>query len=32
MYTFDSEGIEIAFDDKGKGGPVILLNGFPGYR
>jgi hypothetical protein len=35
MYTFDSDGIEIAFDDEGEGDPIIFkgaVMGFPGYR
>ena len=37
MYTFDSDGIEIAFDDEGEGegDPIIFrgaVMGFLGYR
>jgi len=35
MYTFDSDGIEIAVDDEGEGGPIVFrgaVMGFLGYR
>lgn len=32
MFTFDSNGIEIAFDDEGEGDPIILLHGFAADR
>lgn len=32
MYTFESQGYEIAFDDEGEGDPIILLHGFAADR
>ncbi len=32
MYTFDSKGFEIAYDDDGEGDPIILLHGFAADR
>ena len=32
MYTFDSAGFEIAYDDYGEGDPIILLHGFAADR
>lgn len=32
MYTFESKGFEIAFDDDGEGDPIILLHGFAADR
>ena len=28
MHTFDSDGIEIAFEDEGAGDPIVLIHGF----
>ena len=32
MYTFDSQGFEIAYDDDGDGDPIVLLHGFAADR
>mgnify|MGYP001825594692 CR=1 FL=1 len=32
MYTFESKGFEIAYDDDGEGDPIILLHGFGADR